>query len=414
MSVLSDKIAARRQALARLDGAAALAMADAYRGLLFAAEERLADLLASIDAARAAGTTISRHWLYQSDRYRSLIRQLAAQLDAFGLIAAGEATQAQRLALMKLAPDELLRAALGPFPPGVQLAFASIDPEALAAMIGFAGDGSPLADLFAALGADGVAGAREALVRGVGLGYGAERVARDVRSALGITLLRATTISRTEMHRAYREGTRQAAVANDHLLEGWVWRAARDGRTCPACWAMDGRLFPTSQIMPAHIACRCALVPRARSYADILGDPTLPDSRVPLRTGEAAFAKLSWSRQREILGPGHHDLYRAGMPLSEMVHEVPNRTWGPAVAIRPLRDLAPPVPIQFGESLATLARRRADLGITVTAIARQLRVDTVAVTRLEAGRGTAAEQLRYRMALDRLTQGQIGSLSRAA
>ena len=80
----------------------------------------------------------------------------------------------------------------------------------------------------------------------------------------------------------------------DDLLEGWVWRSARDSQTCSFCLAMHGTItqiprgssvatprvldFPS---LATHEGCRCALIARAKSYAEILGDPSLPDNRPP-------------------------------------------------------------------------------------------------------------------------------------
>ena len=416
MATVYELLDERRAALAAIDNATADEMTRAYTVLIEDAGQAIDELMAQIDEALAAGVTVSPSWLYQSSRYQALISQLQTQLATWAANATVSAAEAQRLALAELQTLDLLTAVLGQPPAGVSLTFASVPLETLNAMIGFAADGTPLAALMAAASVAGITATREALIRGIALGYGTARVAREVRDTLAIPLLRATTISRTEMHRAYREGVRQSMAANADLLEGWVWRAARDGRTCSACWAMDGTLHPASEVMAEHPNGRCAQVPRAKTYAEILGDPSLPDNRVPLVTGEDRFAALSYARQREILGPGHHDLYRAGLSLAAMVERLPNATWGPTMVLRPLSDLTPPPlpPIDFRAAVAELARRRAALGVTTAAVAREMHIDFAAVLRLEAGRGTRIEQIRYRIALDRLTHGKAGSLARAA
>lgn len=358
MATIYEFVDEQRRALARIDSAAAAAMVSAYKHLLDDTEAALGELTAAIATAEASGRRVSPSWLYQSGRYRSLITQLQARLAAWAANAVQTAADAQRLALAELRTDEFLRAAFGDAALGIS--FAPLPIDALEAMVGFTGEGTPLAHLMALAAVAGVDGARSALIRAVALGYGSDRTARDVRDALGVSLVRATTISRTEMHRAFREGVRQAMVRNAELLEGWVWRAAKDRRTCLVCWAKDGTVYQFSRgtkvsiaIMPTHPNCRCAMVPRAKTYAEITGDPSLPDHRPHTKTGPELFAALPPAAQLEILGPARFALYQAGVPLEDMVETVDDPVWGPTTRPRVLADI--PIPQATDGSLSRVA-----------------------------------------------------------
>ena len=74
---------------------------------------------------------------------------------------------------------------------------------------------------------------------------------------------------------------------------------------------------------------------------------------------------------------------------------------------------APDEDVRIPLSLADLAARRAGRGLTRTVVAKAMGSSVLAVARVEAGRASTREEMRYRLALDRLTQGEMGSLTRA-
>jgi len=91
-----------------------------------------------------------------------------------------------------------------------------------------------------------------------------------------------------------------------------------------------------TEVMESHVNCRCTMVPRAKSYAELTGDPTLADNRVVQEDGPAAFAKLSPAVQRQILGPGKFGLYQQGVPLDAMWERVYSGQWGTSRVAKPL------------------------------------------------------------------------------
>jgi hypothetical protein len=100
-----------------------------------------------------------------------------------------------------------------------------------------------------------------------------------------------------------------------------------------------GEVLRATDYLEGHVNCRCTLIPRPKSYADLLGDPTLPDSRVPVKTGPEEFAKLDPAVQRSILGPGKYDLYQRGVPLEAFVDRHQSDVWGASRVAKPLRDV---------------------------------------------------------------------------
>lgn len=185
------------------------------------------------------------------------------------------------------------------------------------------------------------------LLRGVVIGtnpkHTAERILARTETQFNGGLSRAMTIARTETLDAHRAGAAAGQAAHADLLTGWVWNTHLSARTCPACLAMNGRVFPLSQAGPeGHQNCRCSRTPVTPSWAD-LGFDGLdePDDVQPTpEKTRAWFEALPEHEQLEIMGPERLRLLRAGLIGWDdlaMLRQTPG--WRPSWQITPVRDL---------------------------------------------------------------------------
>lgn len=279
-----------------------------------------------IALARAQGRTVSPAWLYQEQRYRDLLANVAQQAERYGGAAAATVTDAQAWAAGQGAQDAM--ASVGASA-GVRVDALTPPVGNVATAAGFLADGSPLTALFAGSGTATAFAARDVLVTAVATGWGADRTARALRDAVGLTHTRAVTVARTELHRVYREATRATYQANRDVVTGWTWRAALDRRCCTGCMAMDGTVHDVDERLDGHPRCRCAMVPLTRSWAD-LGLEGLEDAERP--AGGRARARLdamSPAEQDRALGPVRGRLYRRGqIDLPDMVTRTYDPRWG--------------------------------------------------------------------------------------
>ncbi len=318
---------------------------------------------------------------FETRRWGEVASGIKTTMDQYAQVAEGITRDAQGNAI-NLGIRSMGRLIEGEMPDSMGYSFTRPDDGALRAMVGFTGPGSPLTSLFSRIAPEMMGLARETLQRGIALGTGPAVLARQLDGPLGIPLWRSLTIARTETLRAYRESQRETIAANADVLDGWVWRSARDRRTCEVCWANDGQSYPIKQehdragaikaakvaveamggyvtdpegmtktlegvyladgrtipvveVMETHVNCRCTMVPKAKSYADILGDPSLPDTRPDMGTGPDAFAKLDPALQRQILGPGKYALYQQGVPI-EAMWQTSTSEWGTSRVAKPL------------------------------------------------------------------------------
>lgn len=201
-------------------------------------------------------------------------------------------------------------------------------------MVGLTQTDSPLHKLLAGISGEGAQVAEDALVQGMAMGKNPRAVAPLLRQALGTTLTRALRITRTETLRAYREATRQSYQANGDVLEGWIWHAALDTRTCAACWTMHGTIHKLDEILDDHPNGRCAMQPLTKTWADIgeaIGvDLTgIEETRVTPELGVDVFVRLAAEEQIKILGPAKFAAWENGeFDLQDLIGRRQDPIWG--------------------------------------------------------------------------------------
>lgn len=93
---------------------------------------------------------------------------------------------------------------------------------------------------------------------------------------------RIQALTRTYAMTAANEGAMALYNANSNLVEGVEWLAANDTRVCPPCARLNGMVWLLGDVdlqrPPAHVNCRCTLIPRVASLANT-GSTTLPPAQ---------------------------------------------------------------------------------------------------------------------------------------
>lgn len=232
-----------------------------------------------------------------------------------------------------------LEASLGKPPKGFELNINVIDAGAMEEFVGFASNGSPLNDLFQKIVVDYGTDITNTLSNGIIQGQNPLKIAREIKKQTGMPLYRASTIARTESLRAGRAATVENYGKNTDLISGYVRLATGDARTCPACYALHGTVYELNQILPTHPNCRCVIVPKAKTWAEITGDPTIEETSDKIPTANDLFNRLSEKQKKRVLGPERYSLFKDGMPLDSFVSIKQDADWGPTTYIKPLRDI---------------------------------------------------------------------------
>ena len=341
LDALERELQRQRRRLRGIENAAARDLKRTYLGVYRRLRDRLDALLQEIKAIEAAGETVNTSRLTHLWQYETLLAELEREVWAFGRQATEIVSAAQREALSTANVDakRLTELALGG-PRSARLAvlqdFITLSPGAIEQFVGFANK-APLSELFDAIPQTTKKAAQDAISYGIGRGQSPRVVAREFRKVASVPLDRALTISRTEMHRAYRSASLDVYRANSDVVAGWEWIAQLDDRTCPACAAMNGQIQSLYVDPTMHINCRCALVPKTKSWKELGFDGIEEPERL---TAKEMFDALDASTQRSILGPGRYDLYKSGkIGLDDMVTVRKSAKWGDTVASTPLKDL---------------------------------------------------------------------------
>jgi len=267
-------------------------------------------------------------------RYKDLQRQLFAEQERYAQyvaqVIANEQTAAINLALEESyrLTDVAAQRKTPELAAELMTQWNRIPFDALEAMVGFAGDGSPLMPaMVERFGSELAPTVNQTLQQGLALGWHPTKIVRKLRSTLDSGLLgNALTWARTETIRASREAGRRSYEANPHIVKGWVRKSANMLTTCAACIALDGTFYPRNAdgsipAMADHPNGKCAMLPETASYSDILG-VDVPEGTVgpydigDIPTGRQYIEGLPEAQQRAYFdrefGKGGYDAWKAG------------------------------------------------------------------------------------------------------
>jgi HAMP domain-containing protein len=273
----------------------------------------------------------SKRW--QAGRLAQIAEQVQAALLP-PLTATATETGALQGSLITLAQEgtqEMVRVQVAEV--GLTASFGQADLQAVRKAVGFFGDGSPLRETLTARAPDLAKGYEQLIADQLTLGWNPRKAARVARERLGADQGYAEKVLRTESVRAFRASSHATMQSfGEGVLLGWVWNAHlgdRRRRTCAACIALHGKLFPLGTPMGSHVLCRCAQVP-AVAFSTSWGGVD----------GAQWLAGQPEDVQRAILGPAKLSAFQAGeFRLDELVGFQDDPKWGPVRFERSLKDI---------------------------------------------------------------------------
>ena len=142
---------------------------------------------------------------------------------------------------------------------------------------------------------------RAVIIKAVSFGDTLDQILTSVVGILKLTLDRSLTNARTEFYNSFREGFTEQLRENKEggVVNGWIWRAERDVRTCIVCIAMDGTRHDLNENMQSHVNCRCQM-------EVFTNEVHINDN------GRNWFDDRSEEEQKEILGKGKYEAWKDG------------------------------------------------------------------------------------------------------
>ncbi len=225
----------KAQALARETRATAeitKRWADAWRDV----SRDLARLIERMEAGELTPRETIRGQLYRRARAEELLARIRADLDELTGNAESIIGKAQIAEVdAALADTEKLVLATAPDAAKAKLLAAQwvrVPTDAAQMLTGALQPITPLGTLLAELGPTTAAGISQELTTGLITGRNPRVVARRIRDQWGLSLTRATRISRTETMRAYRAASLYQYQQNPGMVKGWQWICSFSERTC--------------------------------------------------------------------------------------------------------------------------------------------------------------------------------------
>jgi hypothetical protein len=293
-------------------------------------EAQFTALAAEAAELKAAGQVVDTAKLYQMERYQRLLYQAHAKMNDY-IAFADETTSAYQAELARRGIDHAAEAIRSVYSEAgvIGARFDVLPVDALEAMIGMAGDGSPLSQYLRRIYGDATDGMMQALIDGIAQGLNPVAVARQMRDGFGMGLNHALNTARTESLRAYRTAS-QRQYAESGVVSGWKRLASHDGNACAGCLFSEGEFYETEAEFEEHNQGRCTMVPcvTGMDAPDWLG-------------GQDWFLQQSEEAQESILGAGRFEAWKNGASLDAMVTRVNDPVWGGAFVPTPVENLTP-------------------------------------------------------------------------
>lgn len=321
-----DVMEAQRAALLRADEAAMRQMAQSWLQI----EQRL---LAQVDALalELAGQQgpLTMWQLARLRRYVTLQEQLARELSQYAAYVEGDITRRQLEAGLQAIDQSALAINAAAGDAGIQLQFDRLPVSSVERMVGLAGDGSPLRAILADASRVGPEALAQQLIEGVALGLNPREIARRaMREGLATSFTRMMTIARTEVLRVARQTTLDG-YRHSRVVRAYRRVASKSTRTCVACLALDGEIYPLDRPFEEHVNGRCVLTPVL-----VRGEP------LQYETGREWFARQPEAVQRQMMGQARWELWRDGqVTWADLVTIHESETWGRSPGVTPVRSL---------------------------------------------------------------------------
>lgn len=225
-----------RAALLRRERAAATRLVNAYGE---AYQRLLPQIEALIVELEVPGV---KDWKrYKLQRLETLKKQIEREINEYAVFADRELIMSAREALNRGALESkiITQAALPgiePIDARIMQSWNRVPGEAVETLLGFMDDGSPLRESLRSIGTATADIVEKRLTESIVLGYNPRKIAGMIRNDLGQSLTWSLRTARTTQIYSYREAARANYIANDRIVRGWTWRAARSDRTCMSCF----------------------------------------------------------------------------------------------------------------------------------------------------------------------------------
>ena len=312
-----------KTALSRNDLGAQRRLITAYKGLWATIKEKVDTLVLAISAT----DDITPAQVQRLKYYGTLLDGIREELGRYSAYSQVEMSTAAREAIRLGEGNARILTAASLGDTAIASRLNRINPVAIEKLLGFL---TPGGELFKRLNgmpnytADQVA---NAIVEGVGLGKNPAAIAKAITKSMGMALTDSMRTTRTVQLWAYREANRASYLANNDVVQGWIWYADV-AKACPACLAMHGTVHEHSETLDDHHNGGCAMLPL------VIG------AKNDIPSGESVFRQLSEAEQKQRLGAEKWQAWQDGkFEFGQLATTHTDEVYGQMRSVASLKDL---------------------------------------------------------------------------
>ena len=308
-----------KAAIDRQDAAALTRLARTYHQLYLRLTPKLDSLLLAISQIEAP----TNGQIMRLAQYKNLISALESELTKYSAYVEVEirntADAAVGMAIKQT--EQFLRAA------GYTMT-RSLPKNAIYSMLGFLQEDSPLWKRIGELAPFSTQKVANALLEAVTFGYNPAKTAKLFENVMGGGLTDAMRMTRTAQLYATREASRASYIANEDVVEGWIWWSSLDSGTCMACAIEHGTFHTNDESMDSHYSCRCTSIPHVKGY------------EYDSQKGVDWFKELDEKKQESMMGKSAFEAWKSGaFDLEDMATRRHDDVYGEMLATKPLSEL---------------------------------------------------------------------------
>lgn len=186
-------------------------------------------------------------------------------------------------------------------------------------------DGTPLNRWLRRLGPEARIASEQTIERAVVERINVGDLARELVKQTAMNERRALMVARESSFAVHRAAADLTYRSNDHLLRGKMRIERLDEKTCRACLALHGTIYPVDALMPGHPNCRRAEIPVLRIGRGL---------QAVDKTGEQFVGEMTDRQKHAVLGSRDAvSAWESGeVALGDFV-EVGQTEWGPQTRI---------------------------------------------------------------------------------
>jgi hypothetical protein len=280
-----------KKAIDRQDAAALMRLAKTYRELY----TRLVPKMDSLILAMSKLDKPTTGQMYRLAQYKSLLKSAEEEFNKYAAYTEIEIRTGTRAAA-ELAIKQT-NAYLANF--GLAMPHR-INADSVIDMLDYLQEDSPLWKRLGYYSKDNTIKLADALAGAVSFGFGVAQVTKIFERIMGGGLTDAMRMTQTAVLHAHRDASHAQFIANEDVVDGWVWWSTKSPNTCMACLANHGKVFPNTERLNGHYKCHCIEIPHVKIWSE------------PEQTGEEWFSTLSEAQQKEMMGAQTWDAWKGG------------------------------------------------------------------------------------------------------